>query len=152
MNHAKVNQRQRDRAKQLRQAMTPAETLLWRYLKAHRIDGLGFRRQMPIKNFIVDFVCLAAKLIVELDGESHNFESQLQADDVRDAFFASEGFAVLRFTNDQVMSDLEGVIEVVRQTARARIRSLPPSLALPHKGGGDRGLKRDAGSDGSNNQ
>ncbi|MDF3808712.1 endonuclease domain-containing protein, partial [Rhodopseudomonas sp. BAL398] len=131
MNHAKVNQRQRDRAKQLRQAMTPAETLLWRYLKAHRIDGLGFRRQMPIKNFIVDFVCLAAKLIVELDGESHNFESQLQADDVRDAFFASEGFAVLRFTNDQVMSDLEGVIEVVRQTARARIRSLPPSRGRP---------------------
>jgi len=150
MTHANVSQPQRDRAKQLRQTMTPAETLLWRYLKAHRIDGLGFRRQVPLHNYIADFVCLAAKLIVELDGESHNFESQLRADDARDAFFASEGFAVLRFANDQVMSNLEGVVEVIRQTADARMRGLPPSLTLPHKGGGNRGLKRSARSDGSN--
>jgi very-short-patch-repair endonuclease len=109
MPHAVVSQRQRGRAKQLRKAMTPAETLLWRYLKASRIDGLGFRRQTPIRNYIVDFVCLAVKLTVELDGESHDFEERQNADQNRDAFFVSEGFQVLRFTNKQVMSNLEGV-------------------------------------------
>src|SRR6266403_2051561 len=68
MPHAKVSTLQRRRAKQLRQTMTRAETLLWRYVKANRIDGLGFRRQIPIRNYIADFACLSARLIVELDG------------------------------------------------------------------------------------
>jgi very-short-patch-repair endonuclease len=136
MPHAVVSERQRGRAKQLRQAMTRAETLLWRYVKANRIDGLGFRRQVPIRNYIADFVCLSTKLIVELDGESHDFEERQKADQSRDAFFVSEGFQVLRFTNEQVMSNLEGVVEVIRQTAASRASGLPPSPTLPHKGGG----------------
>jgi very-short-patch-repair endonuclease len=138
MPHAKVSTQQRSRAKQLRQAMTRAETLLWRYIKADRIDGLGFRRQMPIRNYIVDFACLSARLIVELDGESHDFEERQKAIQNRDAFFESEGFQVLRFTNDEVMSNLEGVVEVIRQAAKVRMRGLPPSPTLPHKGGGSR--------------
>src|SRR5271168_2960217 len=138
MPHAVVSERQRGRAKQLRQAMTRAETLLWRYLKANRIDGLGFRRQVPIRNYIADFVCLSVKLIVELDGESHDFEERQKADQNRDTFFASEGFQVLRFTNEQVTSNLEGVVGVIRQTAASRASGSPPSLALPHKGGGNR--------------
>ena len=138
MPHAVVNERQRSRAKQLRQAMTGAETLLWRYLKANRTDGLGFRRQVPIRNYIADFVCFSAQPIVELDGESHEFEERQKADQNRDAFFVSEGFQILRFTNDQVMSNLEGVVEVIRQTTASRMRSLPPSPPLPHKGGGSR--------------
>jgi very-short-patch-repair endonuclease len=118
--------------------MTRAETLLWRYLKAHRIDGLGFRRQVPFQNYIADFACLSAKLIVELDGESHDFREQQEADQNRDDFFAREGFQVLRFTNDQVMSHLEGVVDVIRLTASSRLHNSPPSLTLPHKGGGDR--------------
>jgi len=118
--------------------MTPAETLLWRYLKASRIDGLGFRRLTPIRNYIVDFVCLAVKLTVELDGESHDFEERQNADQNRDAFFVSEGFQVLRFTNKQVMSNLEGVVETIRQAAASRASGSPPSLTLPHKGGGNR--------------
>jgi len=117
--------------------MTRAETLLWRYLKAHRIDGLGFRRQVPFRSYIADFACLSAKLIVELDGESHDFAERQRADQARDAFFASQGFVTLRFTNDQVASNLEGVVEAIRQTAQARVRGLPPSLTLPHKGGGN---------------
>src|ERR1700733_13735382 len=109
MPHAAVSPRQRNRAKQLRQTMTRAETLLWRYLKANRIDGLGFRRQVPIRNYIADFICLSARLIVELDGESHDFEERQKADQNRDAFFTADGFRVLRFTNEQVMSNLEGV-------------------------------------------
>ena len=138
MPHAVVSERQRSRAKQLRQAMTPAETLLWRYLKADRIDGLGFRRQVPFRNYIADFVCMSAKLVVELDGESHDFDERQKADQNRDAFFASEGFHVLRFTNEKVMSNLEGVVEIIRKTAASRICGSPPSLPLPHKGGGNK--------------
>jgi len=138
MPHAVVSERQRGRAKQLRQAMTRAETLLWRYLKANRIDGLGFRRQVPFRNYIADFVCMSAKIIVELDGESHDFEERQKADQSRDVFFASEGFQVLRFTNEQLMSNLEGVVEVIRQTAASRASGSPPSPTLPHKGGWSR--------------
>ena len=138
MPHAVVSPRQRSRAKQLRQATTRAETLLWRYLKANRIDGFGFRRQVPMRNYIADFICMSAKIVVELDGESHDFEERQKADQSRDAFFVSEGFQVLRFTNEQVMSSLEGVVETIRQAATDRLRGLPPSPALPHKGGGSR--------------
>jgi very-short-patch-repair endonuclease len=137
MPHAVVSERQRSRAKQLRQTMTRAETLLWRYLKANRVDGLGFRRQTPIRNYIADFICMSAKLIIELDGESHDFEERQKADQKRDAFFVSEGFQVLRFTNEQVMSNLEGVVETIRLAASARASGSPPSLTLPHKGGGN---------------
>jgi very-short-patch-repair endonuclease len=140
MPHAAVSERQRNHAKQLRQAMARAETLLWRYLKANRIDGLGFRRQVPFRNYIADFACLSVKLIVELDGESHDFEKRQKADQTRDAFFTSEGFHVLRFTNEQVTSNLEGVVEAIRQTASSRASGSPPSPALPHKGGGSRNV------------
>ena len=135
MPHAVVSERQRSRAKQLRRAMTRAETLLWRHLKANRMDGVGIRRQSPIGNYIVDFVCFSSKLIIELDGESHDFEERQKKDGRRDAFFAAEGFQVLRFTNDQVMTNLEGVVEAIRQAASAGARGSPPSLTLPHKGG-----------------
>ena len=138
MPHAKVSERQRGRAKQLRQTMTRAETLLWRYLKANRVDGLGFRRQVPFRNYIADFACLSVTLIVELDGESHDFEERQKADQNRDAFFVSEGFHVLRFANEQVMSNLEGVVAVIRQTAASRASGSPLSPTLPHKGGGSR--------------
>src|SRR6266403_1787406 len=136
MPHAVVSKRQRSRAKQLRQAMTRAETLLWRYLKAGRIDGLGFRRQVPIRNYIADFVCFSAKLLIELDGEPHDFEERQKADQNRDSFFTSEGFQVLRFTNEQVMSNLEGVVETIRQAAASRASGLTPSPALPRTGRG----------------
>jgi very-short-patch-repair endonuclease len=136
MPHAVVSERQRSRAKQFRQTMTPAETLLWRCLKANRIDGLGFRRQVPVRKYIADFVCFSAKLIVELDGESHDFEERRKADQTRDAFFVSEGFQILRFSNEQVMSNLEGVVELIRQATASRASGLPPSPTLPHKGGG----------------
>jgi very-short-patch-repair endonuclease len=136
MPHEVVGDRQRHRAKQLRQTMTRAETLLWRHVKAGRMDGLGFRRQVPIRNYIADFVCFSAKLVVELDGESHDFEERQKADQRRDAFFASEGFQVLRFTNEQVMSNLEGVVEAIRQATTSCASGLPLSPTLPHKGGG----------------
>ena len=145
MPHVAVSERQRSRAKQLRRTMTRAETLLWRHIKANRIDDLGFRRQVPFQNYVADFVCFAGKVIIELDGESHDFVVRQHADRKRDAFFAEQGFEVLRFTNEQVTSNLEGVVEAIRQAIARRLESSPPSLTLPHKGGGNtsaRGLRR----------
>src|SRR5438270_7870952 len=120
MPHAVVSKRQRGRAKGLRQTMTRAETLLWRYLKAHRVDAVGFRRQVPMQNYIADFVCHSGRLVVELDGESHDFESRQRRDEKRDAWFVSQGYTVLRFTNEDVLKNLEGVVEAIRAAASAR--------------------------------
>jgi very-short-patch-repair endonuclease len=137
MPHAAVSEQHRHRAKHLRRAMTRAEILLWRYLKAHHLDGLAFRRQAPMGRYVVDFVCHAAHLIVELDGETHDFDARQRDDAVRDAWLASRGFHVLRFTNEEVLSSLEGVLIIIRETAAARTRDTPPSLSLPRKGGGN---------------
>jgi len=117
--------------------MTRAETLLWRYLKAGHVDGLQFRRQVPMGPYIADFVCHAAKLVIEVDGVSHDFESRLRHDQVRDRWLASRGYRVLRFTDADVLSTLEGVLIVIRDTATDRTSSAPPSLSLPRKGGGN---------------
>jgi very-short-patch-repair endonuclease len=112
--------------------MTRAENLLWRHLKAHRLARLGFRRQSPMGNYIADFVAHSCKLVVEVDCESHNFESRLRHDERRDEWFASRGYRVLRFTNDDVMKNLEGVVLAINQAAE---QAVPPSLTL--KGGGN---------------
>jgi very-short-patch-repair endonuclease len=114
--------------------MTRAETLLWRYIKARRIDGLLFRRQVPMRGYIADFVCHSHRLIVELDGESHDFESNIQRDAERDAWFAAEGY---RFTNEEVLTNLSGVVETIRNTGSSCLGREPLSLSLPHKGGGN---------------
>ena len=134
MPHTQVSDVQRARAKQLRRAMTRAETLLWRYLKAHRLAHLGFRRQSPMGDYIADFVAHSCKLVVEVDGESHNFEERLRHDEQRDQWFAARGYRVLRFTNDDVMRNLEGVALAILQATE---QAAPPSLALPRKGGGN---------------
>jgi very-short-patch-repair endonuclease len=134
MPHNEVGKIQRGRAKRLRGTMTRAEILLWRHLKAHRLSALGFRRQSPMGNYIADFVAHSRKLIVEVDGESHDFEERIRRDVQRDAWFASRGYRVLRFTNDDVMKNLEGVVLAIDQAAAL---VAPPSLTLPRKGGGN---------------
>ena len=133
MTHAPVDKRQRIRAKVLRRTMTRAETLLWRYLKAHYVDGPGFRRQLPMHAYFVDFVCHSARLVVELDGESHDFESRQRSDRTRDAWFDSQGYAVLRFTDRDAMTNLSGVIEAIRAAASAR--GVTPLPNPPPQGG-----------------
>ena len=134
MPHTPVTELQRARAKQLRRAMTRAETLLWRHLKADRLAGLNFRRQAPIGNYIADFVAHSCKLIVELDGESHSFEERIRHDERRDRWFESRSYRVLRFTNDDVLRNLEGVALAIAEAAE---QVAPLSLTLPRKGGGN---------------
>jgi very-short-patch-repair endonuclease len=123
-----VSDAQRQRAKSLRQSMTRAERLLWRYLKAHHLDGLGFRRQVPMGGYIADFVCHAARLVVELDGETHDFEARQRYDLKRDAWFEARGYFVLHVPNEEVLGNLEGTWELIRATAHERLhlRAPPP--------------------------
>ncbi|MDH4612234.1 DUF559 domain-containing protein [Pseudomonas sp. BN102] len=97
-------------AKQLRTGQTEAEQLLWRYLRAKRMQGLKFRRQKPLGPYIVDFICQERMLVVELDGGQH-LESE--ADGVRDAWLTRRGFRVLRFWNHEVLQQTEAVLDVI---------------------------------------
>ena len=125
MPHTQVSDTQRDRAKQLRRTMTRAETLLWRHLKADRLAGLNFRRQAPIGSYIADFIAHSCKLIVEVDGESHDFEERIHRDERRDAWLASRGYRVLRFTNDDVLKNLEGVALSIAEAAEQAAHPSP---------------------------
>lgn len=101
---------QRQFAKSLRQNMTQAEHVLWRYLRAHRLDGQKFRRQQPIGAYVVDFVHFGARLIVEADGGQHN---ECVKDQTRDTWLQEQGFTVLRFWNDDVLKNTEAVLEMI---------------------------------------
>jgi very-short-patch-repair endonuclease len=105
----------RERAKQLRDAMTPAEVRLWQHLRAGRLDGLHFRRQQIIDGFITDFYCHAAGLIVELDGDVHG--TQIEYDTERDRILAARGLRIMRFTNDRVLQDLDACLTAIRKAA-----------------------------------
>lgn len=120
----------RERAKQLRREMTPAEAILWRELRAKRFSGFKFRRQQPIAGFIVDFFCSAAKLIVELDGETH--VGREVPDATRQVKLESLGYRVARFLNSDVYDDLEMVLENVWAACSAA----PPGEWPPNSAGG----------------
>jgi very-short-patch-repair endonuclease len=115
------------RASRLRSNLTDAENYLWRHIRFRQISGHKFRRQRPIGPYIVDFVCLEQKLIIELDGGQHN---ENQASDVkRDTWLRSEGYEILRFWNDEVLTKLDGVKEVIFQSF-----NMPPPLSSPESG------------------
>ena len=97
----------------LRANRTAAEELLWAQLRKKRIAGVRFRRQFRIGKFVVDFVCLSARLIIEVDGTSH--ELTFDADDLRTNWLQSQRFRVIRFTNDDVRSNLDGVVATIER-------------------------------------
>jgi very-short-patch-repair endonuclease len=103
--------RTRLRARELRRNPTEAERLLWGQLRFWQIDGYKFRRQQPLGNYIVDFVCFEKRLIIELDGGQHS--EQLKYDFERDAWLRAQGFSVLRFWNNEVLQNLCGVKETI---------------------------------------
>ena len=103
--------------------MTEAEANLWSWLRDGRLIGTKFRRQVPIGNFIVDFCCRALKLVVEVDGGQHSERAEQDASRTR--LIAEHGYTMLRFWNDEVLKDIEGVLEAIaREVTR---RQLPPS-------------------------
>ena len=117
----------------LRNAPTNAEEHLWRRLKGRQIDGCKFRRQHPYGDFILDFVCLERDVVVELDGSQH-FDAA-SYDDVRTKYLESAGFLVLRFWNNQVFEELDGVLEVIRREVATRVQTpSPPHPPLEGEG------------------
>ena len=94
----------------MRSKMTPAETVLWAKLRRKNM-GIKFKRQQPLGHYIVDFVCFEHKIIIEADGSHH---AGSEYDKIRDAWLEGQGFRVLRFWNNEILGNLEGVLERVR--------------------------------------
>ena len=99
-------------AKSLRSNQTEVEKVLWYHLRAGRFLNLKFKRQKTIGSYIVDFVFLEQKLIIELDGGQH--ADKVDYDEQRTKFLENEGYQVLRFWNNQVLQEMEGVLEAIR--------------------------------------
>ena len=105
-------------ARRLRKTMTSQEVKVWVHLRSWRKHGYHFRRQAPRQGYVVDFVCLKHKLVVEIDGGQHNFDAHKARDDRRDSALGREGLRVLRFWNSDVDSNLGGVLESIDQAPR----------------------------------
>lgn len=100
-----------ERSKELRREMTPAEKILWKELKTNKLNGLHFRRQQIIDRFIVDFYCHQYALIIELDGDIHDLQKDLDTE--REAYLVARDFRILRFTNEEVLKDLPTVLKKI---------------------------------------
>ena len=118
-------------ARRLRLNQTDAERALWLRLRNRRLNGLKFRRQVPIKSYVVDFCCESARLIVELDGGQHS--ERRAADAKRTADLEACGYLILRFWNDDLLSNIDGVLETIVATASQE----PPHLTLSPTGRGN---------------
>jgi very-short-patch-repair endonuclease len=99
-------------ARRLRRDRTEAETRLWRYLHNRQLEGAKFRFQAPVGPYVADFLCAEAKLIVELDGGQHG--EQIEQDAARTKALEAAGYTVLRFWNNDVLANTEGVLEMIR--------------------------------------
>ena len=100
-------------ARRLRKTMTPQEVKPWVHLRSWRKRGYHFRKQSPRSGFIVDFVCMRHGLVIELDGGQHNFDEHQARDDIRDAGLGRGGLRVLRFWNNDVDRNLDGVLQTI---------------------------------------
>ena len=128
-----------DRSRDLRRDSTEPERKLWRVLRSLKPLGFHFRRQVPVGRYFADFACHHAKLIIEVDGDTHGTDAAMAYDQARNAFLKSVGYEVLRVSNRDVMQNLEGVGIAIEEALKGRTtlttptRLPPPS---PHGGGG----------------
>ncbi len=116
-------------AKNLRKRLTNTERLLWSRLRAKQIEGCKFRRQTPIGKYIVGFVCHEQRVIVEVDGGQHSENEE--EDKTRDKWLGEQGYKILRFWNNEVLTNMEGVLEAIRNSCKSR----PPFNPLPSREG-----------------
>ena len=125
-----------DQAKKLRSNLTDAERRLWYRLRAHRFDGNKFKRQVPVGPYVVDFACLGRKLVVEVDGGQH---AENLRDKTRDDYLRTKGFRVLRFWNNDVLTNTQGVLEVILSALEQS--PSPGALRAPPSPQGERGKR-----------
>ncbi len=125
------------RARRLRANLTDAEKKLWHALRRDQINGLNFRRQHPVGPYTLDFYCPSIHLGIEIDGGQHAEEAALRKDAQRSSFLASKDIVVIRFWNNDVLGNLEGVLaEIVRVSIEQVAKPKTPSPTLPLSGGG----------------
>ena len=102
-----------EKARMLRKNMTTQERILWQFLRKKSINGLKFRRQYPIGNYIVDFICNEKKLIIEVDGGQHNKDKNIIYDEERTKYLETKGYKVIRFWNYDIDNNIEGVYQKI---------------------------------------
>jgi very-short-patch-repair endonuclease len=112
-------------ARQLRTNATSGERRLWSGVRREQVGGFKFRRQVVLGGYVVDFACHAARLVIEVDGATHSTDAERARDASRSAALRAEGYDVLRFANDEVFHNIEGVLE----TIRLRLGELRPRLS-----------------------
>ena len=118
----------RDRARALRRNLTDAERSIWQIVRSCQIDGHRFRRQVPLGRYIADYVCHDARLIIEVDGGQHDRSSPQEVE--RSRFLQDQGYRILRFWNNEVLSNLDGVHATIAEDLRRH-----PHPTLPHRWG-----------------
>ena len=123
-----------DLARKLRRQATPAERAFWTLAHTWRQEGWHFRRQFQLGSYYVDFACIAASLIVEIDGDSHGADLAMSNDAVRDDYLRGRGFTVMRFSNRDVLTNAEGVFSVVASHLETPA-PVPPPPPSPRGGG-----------------
>ena len=101
-------------AHEMRHASTPAEEALWQHLRNRQLDGVKFRRQHAVEGYIVDFIAIEHRLIVEVDGEVHTQPEQQEWDQERQRVLEEKGFRILRFRNQQVFDDIGAVTDAIK--------------------------------------
>ncbi len=131
-----INDFKRKTAKLLRANTTGAEDILWRHLKRLEVKGSHFRRQVPIGPYVADFACLKDRLIIEVDGSQHGNDVDSRRDEARTRWLNSEGYRVVRFWNNDVMSKTEAVLEAIYGAIAVTPPRLPSAGDPPHPGEG----------------
>ncbi|MCF6099887.1 endonuclease domain-containing protein [Mesorhizobium muleiense] len=129
MGHDLVLSRQRKNAKYMRRVMTDAELKLWNELRAHRLMGMSFRRQVLIGPYIIDFACSTHNLIVEVDGSQHADPENVERDVARSAYLKASGWTILRFWNDDVIRDIDNVCQHIVIEAGLAAAEMPAGEA-----------------------
>lgn len=124
MPHTPLPPKNRQRAKAMRRVLTDAELKFWNEVRAHRLAGLSFRRQFPVGPYIVDFACPSHRLIVEVDGSQHGEDTSKAHDGHRDAVLTKLGWTILRFWNDDVLRDMDGVCAHLVATANVKTETM----------------------------
>lgn len=122
----------RPRGNAQRQPATKAEHALWQCLRLKQIHNARFRQQFPIGPYVVDFVCLPARLVVEVDCGQH--AKNVAKDSARTRYLSEQGFCVVRFWNNEVLANCDGVVETIRRHIAERLRHLPPTPSRRGRG------------------
>jgi very-short-patch-repair endonuclease len=128
LNKIHYNPKLKDIARKLRNNSTRAEIILWNHLKGKKLRGYDFHRQKPIENFIVDFFCNKPMLAIEIDGYTHGFEEVLVKDEIKEKRLTDLGVTVLRFTDRDVIDNIEGVLRSIQDTVQKDNTPLNPLL------------------------